>query len=499
MPNVYAELRKNGADAGRPFIRQAEKPDISYADLDATTSRLAGALVAEGVTQGDVVAVLVEKSAQALMFYLALSRIGAVFLPVHTGLTLAEIAHILDDARPRLVLSDPAFQDAVERMTGYRPWTLDARGRGTLIDRALGAESMTEAADSPPEAPNALVYTSGTTGRPKGAWISNEQVVWNVRAIRDTWAITADDTLLHLNLMAYGIFATTLPMLAAGASILLVPDASTDQVLAALPRVTMMASVPTVYSRLLDDQRLDAKLCTSMRLFITGSAMMREDLFEAFHRRTGHKLLDRYGMTEALLITSNRADEERVAGNSGYPLPGCELRIRNAEGAAAQGEVGLIEIRQAAPFRSYLNDPQKTREAFSPDGWFMTGDFGKLDEKGRLVVLGRGSDLIITGGLNVYPKEVENALNEIEGVADSAVIGVPHPQYGDAVFGVVELADGYRFSADDARGALRQVLAGYKVPKHIESVVQLPRNALGKVKKSELRSRYVRHFDDSGA
>jgi len=345
--------------------------------------------------------------------------------------------------------------------------------------------------------PNALVYTSGTTGKPKGAWIGCGQVVWNVGAVKEVWEIGPDDVLLHLNLMAFGIFATLLPLYAAGASILFLPGSDIDAIVDCIPQATMMATVPTVYKRLLDTPGFAGEAISGMRLFITGSAPMRDDLFDAFLDKTGHALLDRYGMTEALLITSNRADEERVAGNSGYPLPGSEVRIVAEDGGIlSDGSVGLIHIRQPMPFRAYLDAPEKTASTFTPDGWMITGDFGCLDAAGRLKVIGRGSELIVTGGLNVYPKEVEEAVNGLPGVVESAVIGLPHAEYGEAVVAVIETAQPDRLlPSADMRRLLRQALAGYKVPKHFDIVEKFPRNALGKVKKNELRARLSGLFE----
>ncbi|WP_108659588.1 AMP-binding protein [Acuticoccus kandeliae] len=494
MPNVFDALAGAVEDRQRPFILRDDAPDITYAAMHEITARQGGTLRAAGVGVGDVVALLVEKSAEALMLYLAISRIGAVALPVHVGLSRAEIDLILSDAAPSLIVCDPAFAEAVG---GIAPvLTLDAKAEGTFRAAFDGAEPVRDSVDLPADAWNAIVYTSGTTGRPKGAIIGVEQVVWNVTAISTTWKIGPGDVLLHLNLMAYGIFATMLPVLAAGGAIRLVADSAIDTILANLPRVTMMASVPTVYHRLLREARFDRAACRSMRLFITGSAPMREDLFNAFRERTGHELLDRYGMTEALLISSNRVDEARAPGNSGYALPDSQIRIRDGEGRTLPATaVGGIEVRQPAPFIGYLNHPEKTAEAFTEDGWLITGDFGHLDERGRLTVLGRGFELIITGGLNVYPKEVELAINAMPGVLESAVIGVPHADYGEAVVAVIELdGHGAGFSAEAARNLLRASLAGYKVPKHWEIVERLPRNALGKVKKRELQEMLQAHF-----
>lgn len=494
--NVFGALQPDHLTAERPFIRLRSGEVISYGDMQQRTAAFAGALKKSGIGKGDVVAILLEKSPEGLMLYLALARLGAVFLPVHSGLTDAEISYIISDAKPKLAVCDPRFEAQLKPLLPLAPLTLDAGGAGTFIGSAEQAERYLDIAECGELDPNALVYTSGTTGKPKGAWIGCGQVVWNVGTVRDVWDIGPNDVLLHLNLMAFGIFATLLPVYAAGASIFFLPGSDIDGIVEWIPQATMMATVPTVYKRLLDTPGFTKERISGMRLFITGSAPMRDDLFDAFLQKTGHALLDRYGMTEAILITSNRAAETRVAGNSGYPLPGSEIRIVSEDGRIiTDGSVGLIHIRQPMPFREYLNSPEKTTATFTPDGWMITGDFGCLDTAGRLKVLGRGSELIVSGGLNVYPKEVEEAVNLLPGVVESAVIGLPHAEYGETVVAIIETNEPDRLlAAGDMRRLLRQSLAGYKVPKHFEVVDKFPRNALGKVKKNELRSRLLNYF-----
>ncbi len=497
--NVFGALRPKYFDSDAPFIRQMSGTVLSYGDMEQATERSAGALQSKAIGKGDVVAVLLDKSPEGLMLYLALARIGAVFLPVHSGLTDTEITHIFQDAKPKLSICDPRFEALVTPLLPQPPLTLDITGHGSFTDEAATAVPLATLADCDHEDPNALVYTSGTTGKPKGAWIGCGQVVWNISAVRDVWDVSSEDVLLHLNLMAFGIFATLLPIYAAGASIMFLPGSDIDGIVAAIPQATMLATVPTVYKRLLDAPEFTLERIRNMRLFITGSAPMRPDLFEAFHERTGHALLDRYGMTEALLITSNRAGEARLAENSGYPLPGSDIRLVQEDGRATlEGQVGMIQIRQPMPFRQYLNAPDKTAASFTDDGWMITGDFGRLDAAGRLTVLGRGSELIVTGGLNVYPKEVEELVNALPGVSETAVIGLPHPEYGEVVVAVIETAEPQLLPEPaEMRRLLRHSLAGYKVPKHFEIVAKFPRNALGKIKKSELRNQYMKHFENA--
>jgi len=297
--------------------------------------------------------------------------------------------------------------------------------------------------------------------------------------------------------MAYGLFGTTTPVIAGGGAMLLVPKFDADDVISMLPRATIFAGVPTYYARLLSRPEFDARLCQNMRLFITGSAPMRADMFDMFRERTGLVLLDRYGLTEALIVASNRVEDQRRPDTSGFPLCGSRVRIVDDRGEpVASGEVGRIEVWQPFPFQGYLGAPDKTAAAFTGDGWFITGDFGCLDAQGYISVLGRGTDLIISGGLNVYPKEVEARLNGADNVAESAVIGVPHPDFGEAVVAVVELADREAgLEIGPLLAEMRKDLASYKVPKHIEIVEQMPRNALGKVQKSLLKSHLAGLFE----
>ncbi|WP_426955556.1 AMP-binding protein [Muricoccus radiodurans] len=493
--NAYAAFRARfPQDLSRTFIESLDGRRVSYAALEETTARLANLLRSLGVGPGDRVAGLLDKSPEGIMLYLAACRTGAVYLPIHVDLTASEVDYILSDAEPSLLVCRPELAARLQARAdvgGRHLLTLDARGRGTLV-AAMG-EQPAEFATPPGRAedPNAIVYTSGTTGRPKGAIMTNGLVVWNALALAERWRITADDVLLHANPMAFGLFGTTTPVLAAGGSLRLLPKLQVDDVVAALPGVTMFSGVPTYYARLLKHPGFTQACCAGMRLFVTGSAPMRADLFDAFADRTGHQLLDRYGMTEALIITSMSLDAPRRPDTSGTPLTGCELRVVDEAGdPVPAGHVGMIELRQPFPFAGYWRAPEKTRDAFRPEGWFITGDFGRLDEDGNLSVLGRGVDLIISGGLNVYPKEVETGLNALPGVAESAVIGVPHPDFGEAVVAVVQLEPGADFSPAGAQAALSRDLARYKVPKHVAVVPDMPRNTLGKIQKALLKTQF---------
>lgn len=487
-------------DRSRLFIESFDGRRLTFADAERLVGRLARLLAQAGVGIGDRVAGILEKSPEGLLLYLAASRLGAIYLPIHSALTQPEVDYVVADAEPKVIVCDPALAANLApgaSAAGVRSlYTLDASGAGTLMAACAGLSTDAPLAATGGGDTNALVYTSGTTGRPKGAILTNGLVIWNALTLARCWQISQDDILLHANPMAYGLFGTTTPIIAGGAALRLLPKFDADAVIAALPGATLFAGVPTYYSRLLSRPAFTAAACRRMRLFITGSAPMRPDLFEAFRSRTGHALLDRYGLTEALIVTSNPAHSARRPDTSGLPLEGSRLRLVDEAGnPTPTGEVGMIELQQPYMFQGYWNDPAKSAAAFTADGWFITGDFGRQDAEGYLSVLGRGSDLIISGGLNVYPKEVEASLNRGNNVLESAVIGVPHPDFGEAVVAVVQLADpSLGLDTASLLSGLRQEMAAYKVPKHIEVVSEMPRNTLGKIQKKLLRDRLSNLF-----
>ena len=489
-----ARFRKHG---NRRVIESFDGRTFSYADLDRITAQMASLLAQQGVRKGDRVAGLLEKSPEALMLYLAVVRAGAVYVPLSTALRLPEIEYLLRDAAPRVAISAPEHEGVIERLASAlaiaRTFTLDATGGGSFRAEFQGRDADFEPVPCTGEDANAIVYTSGTTGQPKGAVVSNGLAVWNAVVLGECWEFGPEDVLLHANPPAFSIFGTTTPVLACGASMILLPKFNAAAVVQLLPSSTVFAGVPTYYSRLLEREDFTARACAHMRLFVTGSAPIRPDLFQAFRERTGHVLLDRYGLTETLLVTSNPVRGERVPGNSGLPLPGVELRIVDEDGTpVADGDTGAIEVRQPFMFKGYRNASEKSQQAFRPDGFFITGDFGMRTGNGHVVVRGRGTELIITGGLNVYPKEIENHLNAFDNIAESAVIGVPHRDFGEGVVAVVELLDASRnLDIDGLLERLRGQLAGYKVPKKIIVVGEIPRNILGKIQKNTLKQQYM--------
>jgi malonyl-CoA/methylmalonyl-CoA synthetase len=499
--NAYAAFADCFPAPDHVFIENYDGRTVTYGEVGRLTARMANLLGQLGIRPGDRVAGLLDKSPEGILLYLACCRAGAVYLPVHVDLTPPEVDYVLGDAEPALLVCRPDLAPRLRDWAAAGPrvlLTLDAAGGGSFMAALAGLAEDAPVHPACGADPNAIVYTSGTTGRPKGAVMTNGLVAWNALALARCWGITRDDVLLHANPMAFGLFGTTTPILAAGGRLRLLPKFQVDDVVAALPGCTMLAGVPTYYARLLDHPGFTRTLCASMRLFLTGSAPMRADLFDAFSAHTGHQLLDRYGMTEALIIASMPLEGPRRPDASGHALPGSALRVVDAEGKAVPpGTVGAIELRQPFPFAGYWRAPEKTAGTFR-DGWFVTGDFGRLGPDGALSVLGRGTELIITGGLNVYPKEVEAALNALPGVVESAAVGVPHPDFGEAVMAAVQLLPGTTFDEAAARAALAAGLARYKVPKRIVPVEEMPRNTLGKIRKNLLQQRFAGLFT-SGA
>lgn len=462
-------------------------------------AQAANALCAQGVQPGDRVAVQVAKSPQALAIYAATVSIGAVFLPLNTAYTPDEVSYFLGNASPRLFLCDPgraAAMAAVANAQGARLMTLDAAGGGSFAD-AMGAEAghFTPTDRSPGDLA-AILYTSGTTGRSKGAMLSHDNLLSNARVLADLWQFTDRDVLLHALPIfhTHGLFVASNVSFLTGGQMIFLPGFDLEQVLAALPQATAMMGVPTFYTRLLDDARFSRDLVAHMRLFVSGSAPLLAETHVAFETRTGHRILERYGMTETNMNTSNPYEGERRAGTVGFPLPGVELRIMGEGGEVAPGEVGGIEVRGPNVFLGYWQMPEKTAEELRPDGWFITGDLGRVDPDGYVQIVGRAKDLVISGGFNVYPIEVEMILDEQPGVLESAVIGLPHPDFGEAVFAVLVAQRGVTLDAGAVLAGLRDRLAKFKQPKAAVVVQALPRNAMGKVQKAELRKTYAGWF-----
>ena len=493
MTNLFDTLTANGAPSA-PFLERASGAIDTYADLQAHTSRYAHALRALGVRPGDRVAVQVEKSPENLYLYLAVVRAGAVFLPLNTAYTLNELDYFIGDAGPSLVVCDPVVEEGVSGLVDAldaRVVTLDANGEGSLADIAATRPSTFPTVAREAGDLAAICYTSGTTGRSKGAMLTHGNLASNAATLVDLWRFTAGDVLIHALPIyhVHGLFVATNVTLMAGASMIFQPKFDAAEALSLFPRATALMGVPTFYTRLLAQPGLTREAAQGMRLFISGSAPLLAETHVEWSARTGTAILERYGMTETGMNTSNPYDGDRVAGTVGPPLPDVALRIADPETgvAIAPGEIGMIEVKGPNVFAGYWNMPEKTAAEFRPDGFFITGDLGKIDAAGYVHIVGRGKDLIISGGFNVYPKEVEEEIDALPGVVESAVIGLPHPDLGEGVTAVV--ATGGKGAFDEAAviAALRDRLARFKQPKRVLFVDDLPRNAMGKVQKALLR------------
>lgn len=471
----------------------------TYGDALALSGRLASLLAARGVKPGDRVAVQVEKSWPALALYLATVRAGAVYLPLNTAYTLAEVDYFLSDAEPALFVCRPEIAAEARALAARLGVgcveTLGADGTGSLTQAA--ADLPPDFADVPrgPEDLGGILYTSGTTGRAKGAMLTHDNLLSNALTLRDDWRFTRDDVLIHALPIfhTHGLFVASNIILLAGASMIFRARFDPREALAlmAAGQATSLMGVPTFYTRLLAEPGLTAGATAGMRLFVSGSAPLLAETHRAFRARTGHAILERYGMTETGMNTSNPYDGERIAGTVGFPLPGISLRITDPETGQAlpTGEIGMIEVKGPNVFKGYWRMPEKTASEFR-DGFFITGDLGRIDEKGYVSIVGRGKDLVITGGFNVYPKEVEGEIDAIPGVVESAVIGVPHPDFGEGVTAVVVTAAGAGLTEADIHHALESRLAKFKQPKRVFFVADLPRNTMGKVQKNVLRDTY---------
>jgi malonyl-CoA/methylmalonyl-CoA synthetase len=490
-------------DPEKIFIQSLDGESITYRQMLSESARYANALVSLGVEPGDRVAMQMEKSPAFLFIYLACLRAGAVFLPLNTAYTPHEVGYFLSDAKPKLIVCD------IERADALRDAADEAEVRIVTHGRGQAGELYDLAVISPPDFANAargaddlaaILYTSGTTGRSKGAMLSHDNLASNALTLVDYWRFTPDDVLIHALPVyhTHGLFVATNTILLCGGSMIFLPKFSAPQILEAMcdrpGRLggTVLMGVPTFYTRLLDEPGLTREVCSHMRLFISGSAPLLAETHRAFSSRAGHAILERYGMTETNMNTSNPYDGERIAGTVGFPLPGVSLRVADPETGAAlpAGEIGMIEVKGPNVFKGYWLMPEKTASEFRPDGFFVTGDLGTIDDRGYVRIVGRGKDLIITGGLNVYPKEIETAIDCLPGVVESAVIGLPDPDFGEAVAAVVVRAKAARIDEAAIRDALQSRLAKFKWPKKIFFVEDLPRNAMGKVQKNVLRTTY---------
>lgn len=488
------------ADSNAPFLIHPDGGVTTYAAFVAGAARIAAVLVARGLKPGDRLAAQVEKSPQALALYAACVRAGVVFLPLNTAYTTDELTYFVQNSGARMLVCDPARADALAPLAQGQDAALDtlgAEGQGSLMNAAAKAGAAPVATRSADDLA-AFLYTSGTTGRSKGAMLTQDNLLSNAETLVEHWRFTGSDRLIHALPIfhTHGLFVATNVTLMAGGAMIFMPKFDIDAILASMPDATSMMGVPTFYTRLLADERFTRDVAGSMRLFVSGSAPLLAETHQQFEARTGHRILERYGMTETNMNTSNPYEGERRAGAVGFALPGVELKITDpATGAALpDGKVGQIEVRGPNVFKGYWQMPEKTREELREDGFFITGDLGRVDEDGYVHIVGRNKDLIISGGYNIYPKEIELLLDDAPGVLESAVIGVPHPDFGETVLGVLVAKAGQIADTGAIAASIAGSLAKFKQPRRLVVINELPRNTMGKVQKNILRERYADLF-----
>jgi malonyl-CoA/methylmalonyl-CoA synthetase len=496
--NLFCRLFDGLDDPKRLAIETLDGRHISYGDLMAQAGRMANVLVANGVKPGDRVAAQTEKSVPGLVLYLGTVRAGAVYLPLNTAYTLNELEYFITDAEPSVVVCDPSKAEgigAIAAKVGAKVMTLGADGKGSLTDAAAKAiPDFTTVARADDDLA-AILYTSGTTGRSKGAMLTHDNLASNSLSLVGYWRFTDRDVLIHALPIyhTHGLFVASNVTLFARASMIFLPKFDPELIIKLMARSTVMMGVPTFYTRLLQSPALTHESTKHMRLFISGSAPLLADTHREWSDRTGFAILERYGMTETNMNTSNPYDGDRVPGAVGQALPGVTVRVTDPETGKelARDSIGMIEVKGPNVFRGYWRMPEKTKAEFRDDGFFITGDLGKIDANGYVHILGRGKDLVISGGFNVYPKEIESEIDAMPGVIESAVIGVPHADFGEGVTAVVVRDSNARVDEASVLHALDGRLAKFKMPKRVFVVDELPRNAMGKVQKNILRDTYA--------
>jgi len=477
----------------------AEPLAYTWRDLDRGSAMIANLLDSLELPEASRIAVQVDKCVEALMLYLGVLRAGHVFLPLNSAYQAAEIEYFIGNAEPAVVVcserSFPWLGKLAFRLGTQNVFTLDDDRSGSLLERAAHMSDRHVPAVKAEDDLAAILYTSGTTGRSKGAMLTHRNLLANARTLHEAWGFAAregQDVLIHALPIfhVHGLFVAIHAALLSASRMLWFGKFDARAVAARLPEATVFMGVPTLYVRLLAEPGLTREACANMRLFVAGSAPLLAETFAAWRERTGHFILERYGMSETVMLTSNpyAPPEARRAGTVGRPLPGVQLRIHDDKGLPVRsGEIGGIEVKGPNVFKGYWRMPDKTADDFTPDLWFKTGDVGKVDEDGYVTIVGRSKDLIISGGYNVYPAEIEGFINDMPGVAESAVVGVPHPDFGEAVVAHVVPRPGATLDADAIVAALKGRIANFKVPKRVFVVAELPRNAMGKVQKKVLR------------
>lgn len=496
--NLFSHFHAQMVDhADDELLCTGDGRSYTYSAIDERSAAMAAYLTGIGVSPGDRISVQVEKSPEALCLYLACLRAGFVFHPLNMAYTPGELEYFLNDAEPAAMVCDPGNESAIKQLADAAGaqfvFTLDGDGSGTLAAHADGTDAEFGIVPRAADDMAALLYSSGTTGVPKGIMLTHANLLRNTEALVEAWGFTDEDRLLHALPIfhVHGLFVAIGCVMLSGASMRWLASYSVGEVMRYLPECTVMMGVPTYYTRLLGNSGFGRQHTSNVRLFVSGSAPLLEETFIEFEQRTGHRILERYGMTETNMNTSNPLDGERRPGTVGPPLPGVEVRITDDNGSALPvNEIGNLQVRGPNVFVGYWKMPDKTAEDFTEDGFFNTGDKGRIDEDGYVSIVGRAKDMVITGGLNVYPKEIELFIDDLPGVSESAVIGVPHADFGEGVVAVVVPENVEAARESDIIDACKAALANFKVPKRVMFVDELPRNTMAKVQKNVLRETY---------
>ncbi|MDC3055462.1 AMP-binding protein [Paracoccaceae bacterium] len=500
MTNIlYDKVFGSNLDNNKIFL-QTEEKQVSYENFTILTNKIANILVSQGLNPGDRVAAQVEKSVTQLALYAATIKAGGVYLPLNTAYTPHELNYFISNARPKIIVTAKDTVGELEKLFSSAQaifLTLNADGTGSLGDKLNIAEANFKAASRSEQDLAVIMYTSGTTGKSKGAKLTHQNLASNCEVLEKSWEFSNNDVLLHMlpTYHTHGLLVACNLLAMVGGSMIFLPKFNVENALKWIPKATSMMGVPTYYTRLLDSPKFNKNLSKNIRLFISGSAPLSVDTHKMFKKRTGLSILERYGMTETNMSTSNPYRGKRIAGTIGKPLPGVEVRItdRVTGKVLPNDNIGVIEQRGENVFSGYWEMPEKTRESFTPDNFFITGDLAKRDKNGYITLVGRDSDMIISGGLNVYPKEVENHIDQIHEVRESAVIGVPHPDLGEGVVAVVDLKEKL-IDQKKIEDILKPKLAKFKQPKYYIFVEELPRNAMGKIQKASLREQFKELF-----
>jgi len=502
--NFFQIISDKIQDKNKIFLQEIDGKKFKYSDVQKISSKYANIFKALGVCKGDRVAVQTSKLVDCIWIYLSLLRIGAIYLPLNPAYTVQEVKYFIEDANPKVFISDESIsKDLIEilRNSFILHETINSKGNGSLQKKLKGKEVNFENEIVKNDDIACILYTSGTTGKSKGAMVTHKNLFSNAMTLVECWQFTNKDLLLHALPIyhIHGLFVAINTILLSNASILFLKKFDTDLIINELPKVTSMMGVPTYYNRLVSSKKFNSNVSNHVRVFISGSAPLSVDVFRKFKDISGHSILERYGMTETGMISSNPYLAERKPGTVGFPLKGIKVRITNPNSGKTlnNNKIGVIEVKGPNVFKGYWKMPKKTKISFSEDGYFITGDLGFIDKEGYISISGREKDLIISGGLNVYPAEIENAIDTIDEVFESAVIGLPHIDFGEAVTAIVVIKNKQNFKENNIIDRLTKILANYKVPKKILAVDQLPRNAMGKIQKKNLREEFAGLYEES--